>query len=197
MEDIKAWLHSDGLYADGLVLYLRYGTNEFLKKRFQSRDEYSKKKLAEELEKLIVTPSIPSQAKRKSDSPQINSEADHLKYLSLLKKRDEVVKQIERNMSVLDLSTAKDVVFETAKQVLKLHKRKTELWAVIDFYQDHGCFEQPALPKQISKEKEIQLLYQAISKADKRLQNDNCRNKIKTQELRNKHILRLKYLKSL
>lgn len=195
MEQIKAWLNSDRSYPEGLALYTRYGTNEFLKSRFQStQDVYNKNKIVEELQKLLEKPVI---TLVKKANPPSNPEADQGKYLSLIKKRDEVVKQIERNMVVLDLGTDKSILFETAKQILRLHQQKTELWAAIDFYQKYNCFEQPPEVKEIPKEKEIQLLYQAISKANKRLQSNNCKNPARTEQLRDQRIKRLNELKNL
>lgn len=191
------WLSSDRPYAEGLDLYLRYGRNEFLKKRFQHiQDDYNKKKIAEELNKMLGESrnSLPTKTERAISHP--SCEDEHAKYLSLLNKRDEVVKQIERNMAVLDLSTAKHILFETAKQILKLHQKKTELWAAIDFYQQQGCFKHAVEAKPLPKEKEIQLLYQAISKAKKRLQGDHCRNKNRTQQLLDQHLQRLNELKA-
>ena len=197
MEKIKQWFNSNMDYADGVALYLQFGNNAFLKQRFQvNSDSYNRKKLNEELEKLAggkthINP------KEEAPPPQKNNLAvDSQKYLALKKNRDEAVKQIERNMAVLDLSTSKKILFETAKQLLKLHQRKTELWAQINFFDQYGHFEPLPAKKEIPKEKEIQLLYQSISKANKRLANPAYKNRTKTQELREKQLARLNELKN-
>lgn len=197
MEKIKQWFNSNMDYADGVALYLQFGNNAFLKQRFQvNSDSYNRKKLNEELEKLAgETTHI--NPKEEGRPPQKNNlDADTSKYLALKKNRDEVVKQIERNMAVLDLSTSKKNLFETAKQILKLHQRKTELWSQIDFFDQYGHFEPLPAKKEIPKEKEIQLLYQSISKANKRLANPAYKNRTKTQELRDKQLARLNELKN-
>jgi hypothetical protein len=98
-------------------------------------------------------------------------------------------------MALLDFSNNKNVLHETAKQILRLHQTKTEIWAQIDFYQEHDCFELPPQKKEQSRDKEIQLLYQAISKANKRLKNPDYKNRTKTEALKNKHLKRLSELK--
>lgn len=212
MDEIKAWLSSARNIEDGLRLYLQHGKNEFLKTRFAAtRDAYTRQKLAEELQKLsgkvgqaqkLVKESQkppqygPPEDPAKSNIQPVIQEADQARYLDLLRKRDDIIKQIERNMGMLDFSTDQTILFETAKQILKLHQKKCEIWAQIDFFQANGCFEiinDNGAP--LAKEKEFQLLYQAISKAKKRLQNGKCKNVTKTQRLLDKHQARLQHLK--
>lgn len=197
MQAIQTWLNSSREYLAGVSLYVTYGTNNFLKKRFQSSpDAYSKQKLAEELQKLVGKVGLTIQVVEGGPKPPpTNSQEEHAKYLALLRKRDEIVRQIDRNMALLDFSNNKNVLHETAKQILRLHQTKTEIWAQIDFYQEHGCFELPPQKKEQSRDKEIQLLYQAISKANKRLKNPDYKNRTKTAQLRDKHLKRLNELK--
>lgn len=197
MDAIQIWLNSSRDYLAGISLYASYGTNNFLKKLFQSGpDAYNKKKLVEELQKLAgKVAQMPNFVEESIKPPPTASLEEHAKYLSLLRKRDDIVRQIDRNMGLLDISNNKQVLHETAKQILRLHQTKTEIWAQIDFFDEHGCFELPAEKKEISRDKEIQLLYQAISKANKRLKNPDSPSRIKTEQLRNKHLKRLSELK--
>lgn len=197
MEAIQIWLNSSRDYLAGVSLYTTYGTNNFLKKRFQSSpDAYSKQKLAEELQKLVRKASSTFQVVEESPKPPpTNSQEEHAKYLALLRKRYDTVRQIDRNMALLDFSSNKNVLHETAKQILRLHQTKTETWAKIDFYQEHDCFEIIPEKKEQSRDKEIQLLYQAISKANKRLKNPDYKTRARTEALKNKHLKRLSELK--
>ena len=95
MSDIKQWLNSNRKYSEGVALYLIHGSSEFLKKRFQAgADTYNKSKLVEELQKLTVV-------SKKEESHSKPSEKDHVRYLSLLQKRDDILRQIDRNMTLL------------------------------------------------------------------------------------------------
>ncbi|TXI14820.1 MAG: hypothetical protein E6Q66_04695 [Pedobacter sp.] len=193
---IKIWLDSPRDYVAGISLYELHGTNSFLKKRFRSGpDAYNKQKLAEELQKLVGKVSSPPKLEEEGPKPpQANLQEDQAKYLALLRKRDDIVRQIERNKAVLDLSTSQPILFETAKQLLKLHQKKCEIWTQIDFFQAHGYFETPEKEHPVVREKEKQLLHQAISKAKKRLKNSHCKNKTKTEQLLQKHQKRLQAL---
>lgn len=105
---------------------------------------------------------------------------DHSRYLKLLARRDEVVRQLDRNMAALDFSTDQHVLHQTAKQILRLHQTKQELWAQIDHYQTHGLFEPVEVKEAPSREKQMQLIYQSICKARKRLADPNYKDKKKT-----------------
>ena len=200
MQTIENWLKSNRIYTEGVNLYLIHGKNEFLKKRFQAIcDDYSKKKLAEELQQLLTESTREARPQDTAKVPlqtNIIQEADQAHYLGLLRKRDDIVKQIERNMAVLDLSTDRNVLHQTAKQILKLHQKKCETWEKIDFYQTHGHFQLEPKKAIIPKEKKIQQLYQAISKAKKRLADPKCKNQTKTQQLLHRHEARLQKLKT-
>lgn len=197
MQAIQTWLNSARNYIEGTILYTTYGTNAFLKKRFESGpDEYNKQKLAEELQKLAGDPEPKKKIVSESPNlPQTNPEENQAKYDALLQKRDNVLRQIERNMALLDFSNNKNVLHETAKQILRLHQQKTEIWAQIDFFKENGCFETPPEEKIKTKEQEIQLLYQAISKAKTRLKDPSYNQKTKTEALITKHLKRLTELK--
>ena len=195
MDEIKEWLNSSQNYLNGVEIYAIHGDNEFLKRRFRAGpDIYNKQKLTEELQRLS---DHPEPVKEKGIEPQKILINNHqAQYASLEKKRNEVVRQIERNMALLDISRNKHVLHETAKQILLLHQLKTETWAQIDYYQENGCFEAISEKEEKSKKKEIQLLYQAISKANKRLENTGCKNPAKTEQLKAKHLNRLAELKN-
>ena len=194
---IKAWLlNTQRPYQEGVALYQKYGTNPFLKQRLAAGpDAYNKRKLEEELQALLKPCAVDTAEKLAvSTTGTKPSLADQARYLLLLKKRDDVLKQIERNMALLEYTHDKNILFDTAKQILKLHQKKTETWAQIDYYQKHDSFETFPEAEPIPKAKEIQQLRQAISKAGKRLQNQQCKDPVKTQALLDKHRERLQVL---
>ena len=198
MDAIHQWLQSTQNFNEGVSLYATYGDNEFLKKLFQSGpDAYNKQKLVEVLKKLIEKTIAPLK-EIKNEFPKsqpISTQEDHAKYIALCRKRDDIYLQINRNMFLLDHSTNENVLHETAKQILRLQQNKTEVWALIDFYQEHGCFEIVQPKKEKRKSEQIQLLHQAISKAKTRLKNPDYKNKSKTKALLAKHLERLTELK--
>jgi hypothetical protein len=55
MEDVRVWLNSKRVYADGVALYLKHGTDSRLKNLFahEACSDFKKKKLGEELENLL------------------------------------------------------------------------------------------------------------------------------------------------
>lgn len=201
MDEINAWLQSSRNYVSGLALYDQHGNNGFLKKLFKSgASTYNVKKLADELQLLAGVPAAAYIPECKIAEPKAKAipdqTKDHAKYLQLLKKRNELNRQIDRNMALLDQSKSKNVLQETAMQILRLHQAKTECWAQLDYYQDHGCFAPEAEVVERSAEKEIQYLYQSISKANKRLEKPDCRNEEKTRKLRDEQLARLMALKN-
>lgn len=195
MQEIQAWFKNSDYY-EGVALYDKYGQNSFLKKLFASGpSDYNNKKLREELDSLNSNNSdtssensnqIPIVSAKKSDysenSDRIPSPKAHQYYLDLLKKRDQLLKQLERCMSLLDISKSSNILFETAKQILSLHNQKVRVWEQIDYYDDHGRFSEPIALKQV-KTDELQRLYVQISKAEKRLKSDKVKNPDKTKKL--------------
>lgn len=103
-------------------------------------------------------------------------------YLKLCRYRDELNRQISRNMALLDMTRSKSRRHETAKQILSLHRKKVQVWAEIDYYTENGSL-MPVAVKPELKTDELQRLYVQINKAEKRLQQKELRNRKKTEKL--------------
>lgn len=214
MQEINAWLLSEQDFVKGVALYTRYGTNSFFKGLLQSAGPtpYNIQKLRAELTQLAHAspaddqqpqqPQTPESTQKQEHQPvtvieperQINGR-DHAQYLKLLTRRDEVVRQLDRNMAALDFSTDMNVLHQTAKQILRLHQTKQELWAQIDHYQANGSFEPVEVKEPPSREKQMQLIYQSICKARKRLADPNYEDRKKTQLLIDSKLKQLEQLK--
>ncbi|MDX3913778.1 MAG: hypothetical protein QHC79_09580 [Pseudosphingobacterium sp.] len=217
MQEIQAWFKNSD-YREGVDLYNKYGSNSFLKKLFASGPtEYNLTKLREELQAICPTqnPENSQIHVTKSDNSVTkaeesvtnsqnsnNSEKSDTKpspklfeyYTQLQKQKQQINRQIERNMSLLDTSRSKNVRFEAAKQILQLDSRKRGIWAKIDYYEEHGRFPDPVALQPV-KTDELQRLYVQISKAEKRLKSDKVKDPEKTQKLIDEKRLRLDELK--
>src|SRR5690606_10304226 len=62
------------------------------------------------------------------------SNQDNIQYLKLIRRRNDLNRQITRNMALLDASTSKARRFETAKQIKSLDRAKRTVWAEIDYF---------------------------------------------------------------
>jgi hypothetical protein len=212
MQEINAWLLSEQDFFKGVALYIEHGSNTFFKDLLKSAGPtlYNIQKLCAELTKLAPTsPAITedptettqlttqhvAQPKSESQLPKPTNGHDHSRYLKLLTRRDEIVRQLDRNMAALDFSTDKNALHQTAKQILRLHQTKQELWAMIDHYQQHGSFEPVEFKEPPSREKKMQLIYQSICKARKRLADPNYDDRKKTQLLIDSKLKELEELK--
>src|SRR5690606_29332184 len=112
----------------------------------------------------------------------VNHNQNNFHYLKLCRRRDELNRQISRNMVLLDETRSKSRRYETAKQLLSLDRKKREVWAEIDYYTEHGSM-MPVAVKKEPKTDEIQRLYVQIYKAEKRLEKTELRNREKTEKL--------------
>lgn len=213
MQEINAWLSADHDFYKGAELYEKYGTNSFFKKLLRSAGPtpYNVSKLRAELEKLApsspateeikpvdaVTLPVPSEQPATVEMPEKSApnQKDHARYLFLLQRRNDAVMQLDRNMAILDLSNDRNVLFQTAKQVLRLHQQKEEVWSLIDYYQEHGTFEIVPEPEKPSREKEMQQIYVSLSKARKRLADPEYKDRAKTEKLIADKLKRLEELK--
>ena len=195
MVEIVKWLENKD-YEAGVRLYNLHGSSALLKKIFSNGETgYSKQKLEEELEKLIPEvkqeinlevdyskKTIPVEVEPTRFEDKDISRHDNINYLKLTRRRDELNRQISRNMVLLDVSTSKVRRFETAKQIKNLYRLKTEAWAEIDYFLDNGSFK-PIAVKEQPKTDELQRLYVQIYKAEKRLEKTELRNRGKTEKL--------------
>lgn len=114
--------------------------------------------------------------------PKRPSNKDNIQYLKLIRRRNDLNRQITRNMALLDASTSKARRFETAKQIKSLDRAKRVVWAEIDYFDEHG-FIMPVAIKPEIKTDELQRLYVQIYKAEKRLEKTDVRNREKTEKL--------------
>lgn len=209
MQEINAWLFSERDFTKGAELYMHCGANSFFKSLLKAGPTpYNVKKLGEELEKLKVedcelkvtsTPARPAPATHNSQpTPKISETqkaANHAEFISLCQRRDDIVRQLDRNMAALSFSNNKTVLFETAKQILRLHQQKQEIWTKIDYYNIHQQFEPVAEVVQKSREAKMQLIYQSLSKARTRLANPEYKDKARTQKLIDRKLRELEILK--
>ncbi|KAA8483756.1 hypothetical protein BDE36_1780 [Arcticibacter tournemirensis] len=213
MQEINAWLLNDHDFYKGAELYEKYGANSFFKKLLTSAGPtpYNVSKLRAELEKLApaspateeikpteaVTLPVTTQQPATAETAEkaAPNQKDHARYLFLLQRRNDIVMQLDRNMAILDLSNDKNVLFQTAKQVLRLHQQKEEIWSLIDYYQEHGTFEIIPEPEKPSREKEMQQIYVSLSKARKRLADPEYKDRAKTEKLIADKLRRLEELK--
>lgn len=212
MQDINAWLQSDQDYNTGLALYAKYGKSDFLKKLFaDGPTPFNNQKLEAELQKLAPTqPAIEQSAIEPEDilsetenipaltindskfSPNSIAE-NQVRYLAI---KDDIglrYRQMENNMLALDYVNDEDILCQTAKQVLKLHRKIRDNWMLIDHFDEHGFFPYQKVKKP-PVTSAMQLLHVSICKAKKRLQSPNCRDVAETQKLLEEKQLALKTL---
>lgn len=191
MQDIHAWLQSSQNYNEGVLLYNKYGKSIFFKTLFSTgATPYNIEKLEAELISLAPTPPAIKQQTEKPITekppidlpPQKPTANNHAIYIALQEDNKTKYRQLERNMIELDLQKNEQILFTTAKQILKLHKAIQSNYVLIDYYEEHGFFPQDEAP-QAPKTETAQLLMQSISKAKTRLKSGKCRNIEQTLQL--------------
>jgi hypothetical protein len=196
MQEINAWLQGSQIFNVGVDLYDTYGKSNFLKTLFANGPTpYNIEKLEAELKAIAPTPpalkdlpvvslELPVRTELIKDlvKKQVSNPENHKTYLSLLEQQKTLYRQLERNMTELDLQKNEQILFATAKQILHLHKKIQANYLLIDFFDEKGCFPHQE-EKQASKTDAIQLLQQSISKAKRRLKSGNCRDIQQTNDL--------------
>jgi len=193
MQEIRAWLEVED-YSTGVVLYQKYGTSDFLKRLFAGEpSEYTRSKLTEELSALLC-----GDAEGTEQDPAPAGDREKLftssVYLKLCRERDQVFRQIDRNMVLLDSCRKDDTRHKTAKQIVRLQRKKQEIYAELDYIEQHGV-PMPVATARDLKTPEMQRLFVQICKAEKRLQKTNIRNREKTVNLLAKKRARLEELR--
>lgn len=202
MQELNAWLQSEQDFNKGVELYNQFGTNSFFKELLKAGPTlYNVSKLRAELQQLApAPPASPAPEQKEVPAPTapepspapapvisrditLREAKDHAHYLRLCDQRDTVVKQLDRNMALLSFSTARDVLHQTAKQILRLYQQKTELWAKIDYFQVNNSFKVDPEPEPVPIEIQRQLIYQSISKARARLKDPNYTARARTEKL--------------
>lgn len=206
MQAINAWLQSDRDYKTGLALYAKYGQSSFLKTIFaQGPTPYNLLKLEAELESIAPAPpavkveSLKLKAENEkidtSDAPKVDTSKNHRIYLELQEEQKNKYRQLQRNMVELDLQTNENILHQTAKQILHLHKKITDNWKTLDHYDEHGVFPFQK-EKPIPKTPAIQLLHESLSKAKRRLKSGKCRDIAQTTNLIAEQTAKLKALQN-
>lgn len=202
MKDVQEWFENKD-YDEGLKLYDKYGDSSFLKELFRSGEtDFTRNKLTDELiniaaevkgKREIVNSPVPEPEPK--PEPVKPDHKSSFAYLKLCKRRDDLNRQISRNMVLLDESRSKNRRFEAAKQIIGLDRKKREVWAEIDYFTEHGHL-MPVAVKKEPKTDEIQRLYVQIWKAEKRLGKEELRNREKTEKLLAEKRVRLAKLKA-
>ncbi|GAA4327454.1 hypothetical protein GCM10023149_30850 [Mucilaginibacter gynuensis] len=197
MQTVAAWLQN-GTYEQGVLLYEQHGSNSFLKQKFATGpNDYNVAKLREELLKIrgedsgsggereqtafLQKPETPNPA----TPPATPTPENAKRYLQITKQRNKLYLELNMLMEQKHYLPDGEELRLCAAGILTKHQKITELWALIDYYQEHQCFpddEVEAKPKPPLK-KEMQLLRQTISKAKKRLESPTCRDKVQTESL--------------
>lgn len=200
MQEINAWLQNGRDFNTGAELYNKYGDNSFLKKLLLSEPTpYTKEKLEAELEALAsAQPAIQTDiefTKIEYEAPvqpdQVEPEKvtvdpkQHARYLSLLELKKNTYRQLENNMVAMRMSSDQSFLHVTAKQILALHSKISEIYRLIDYYDQNGSFPLIKIQEAVVRTpaEEIQLLRVRISRAKGRLKAPNCRDEQKTLKL--------------
>lgn len=190
MEVHKWFVNKD--YWQGVELFNTLSTNQFLKDLFQSKSEYTVKKLEDELRKLSIDqpesdpvedikPTVNQIEQKKFDNSHISKK---LKY-----DLQQVYRQIDSNRFALARCKSDKTRLEYAMQILKLVDRKRIIFEKMDHFDEHGELPENSPKQKVFATPELQRLYVQVNKMEKRLQkpDNQLRNKAKSeQKLREK-----------
>jgi len=199
---ITNWLQSERNYHQGVALYEQYGQSAFYKKLFASRsDAATQAKLLELLSQLAPAntkkPQVISVVPVVTPALVINAGTDNKKYLDLLKRKGNLYTQLNflmaHRLSLPDGAELRDCAFE----ILATNQKLRECWAQIDYYQEHGKFEDENTAQivEMPADQRAQYLRQSISKCKKRLESPGCRDREATQKLLDERLAELAILK--
>lgn len=171
MQEINKWLTGSREFEQGAKLYQKHGDNGFFKLLLKDgATPYNIERLAAELEKLAPPPPAEEPENIKEEKPEINLADVELK-LQIEAEIKTTYRQLDFNRAILTQSDKKEILHETAKQILKLRKKLNEYWFLIDYFEDNGHFPKQKVGKKYTQKEAIQYLWQSNSKAKKRLQN--------------------------
>lgn len=181
MQEIKKWFETKS-YAAGVALYDKHGTSDFLRRLFASGSStYTQDTLETALSELLPADDESKPEPEPATTPPADMQT-HPLYLKLCRDRDQVFRQIDRNMTLLDNCRTDHARHRISLQIIKLQRRKREVFAELDYMDEHGA-PMPVAPPKEHKTPEMQRLYVQINKAVKRLQQDELRNRDKTERL--------------
>jgi hypothetical protein len=204
MQDIFAWLQNSQDFNVGAVLYKKYGQNSFFKKLLNDGPtQFNKVKLVAELTAILATAPPAKEKpfpKKDKDPVKENPEQkepniqDHIRKLELDEYAKKLYRQLDFNRAILTQTNKEVVLHETAKQILKIRKELIKVFVLINYYDENGYLPKQAVVKNYSHKEKIQLLRQSNSKAKKRLENPECKDREQTLKLieeNNKQIIAL------
>ncbi|MEI2274724.1 hypothetical protein OHD16_21435 [Sphingobacterium sp. ML3W] len=189
--EVHKWFENKD-YWQGVELFNTLSNNQFLKDLFQSKSEYTVKKLEDELRKLSSDQPDPDPASEiKPSVNQIEQKKFDNSYILKKLKYDlqQVYRQIDSNRFALARCKSDKTRLEYAIQILKLVDRKRMIFEKIDYFDEHGELPAVATKPKVFTTPELQRLYVQVNKMEKRLQkpDDQLRNKAKSeQKLREK-----------
>lgn len=199
MRSVKAWVNSKHKdYWTGVQLYERYGTNRTLIRLFKRKESaYTRQKLAEELRKLAEKPKKQNYKVTQRYSDTAKSPVNHQELPDVLKKLD-----IEKGKLFKEAAQLHEQISEQMEDMPKANrlkakdtiernfKRIEQIWADIDYWQQHGELpehlketpkdegERIRLSDFINRRKNVPTY---ISKAKKELEKTT--DKVKKQEI--------------
>lgn len=190
MEVHKWFVNKD--YWQGVELFNTLSNNQFLKDLFQSKSEYTIKKLEDELRKL--SSDQPNTDPVQEIKPTVNQiEQKKFDNFHIIKKLkydlQQVYRQIDSNRFALARCKSDKTRLEYAIQILKLVERKRMIFEKTDYFEEYGELPEIATKQTVFVTPELQRLYVQVNKMEKRLQkpDDQLRNKAKSeQKLREK-----------
>ncbi|RQO65083.1 hypothetical protein DBR40_24745 [Pedobacter sp. KBW01] len=201
MQEINAWLQNGLDYKTGAALYIKYGNNTFLKRLLEADPTpYTTEKLEAELRKMapelnVIADKPKLEIKQHAPAPseqvepvktpdQCKSNTEDLKrYLQIKEDQKTLYRQLERNMTELDMSKNEPFLLLTAKNILSLHGKIRDRYKLIDYFDLNGEFPDLKAKIQRTPAEEIQLLRVSIYKAKIRLQSPGCRDIEQTKKL--------------
>ncbi|GEM_PF-1936159 len=189
--EVHKWFENKD-YWQGVALFNSLSTNQFLKDLFQSKSEYTVKKLEDELRKFSSdTPETEPEVEIKPSVNQVEQKKfDNSHILKKLKyDLQQVYRQIDSNRFALTRCKTDKTRLEYAIQILKLVERKRMIFEKIDHFEEHGELPDIVTKQTVFATPELQRLYVQVNKMEKRLQkpDDQLRNKAKSeQKLREK-----------
>lgn len=199
--DLHDWLKEKD-YWRGVDLFCKLSDSTFLKDLFKSgKTAYNEKKLEEELRELLTGEVIVENAKaiveESPDSIQKKKYDNQFLLKKLKHDLQSVFRQIDDNRFALDRCRTDSTRKEYAFQILALVDKKRDIYAQIDYFDEHGCLPDLAEKKKSYDTPELQRLYVQVWKLRKRLEkpSEELRNKAKTEQKLREKLVRIEELK--
>lgn len=159
ISDISAYLNNPLSYAQGVELYCKHGSDDFLKSLFKkSETRYNRSRLLKELHLIYSKLSGPENSKQ---AKQRFSASDTTSYLSLpdqVKKLNEKKNEYYKEMRDLHsqlLHLDKEARYNAAGKILQLSRLVKEIWKSLDHFHIHGDLPRGAIKAEMIKEEPL------------------------------------------